>query len=175
MDSPEQALSKVLEAAQALIRLDGAEPSAVPQTAGNPKDVAACQPVLQIEGIPLREVACGHKVSVDRKDRIAVPLPPFPGIARLRTALLSGALVAAVSFASGWLARSYVYPPDALITPTGTQGADLLKDSRGKTRTVSRELPLEGRALLDTIAGSESAYPGRDPYKVIYGGRVAET
>ncbi|MFY9990830.1 MAG: hypothetical protein WAL40_07270 [Rhodoplanes sp.] len=177
MDSPEQALSKVLEAAQALIRLDGAEPSAVPQTAGNPKDVAACQPVLQIESIPLREAACGHKVSVDRKDRIAVPLPPFPGIARLRTAMLSGALVAALGFASGWLARSYVYPPgsDALTTPTGMQGADFSTDSPGKTRTVSRELPLEGRALLDTIAGSESAYPGRDPYKVIYGGRVAET
>jgi hypothetical protein len=44
MDSPEQALSKVLEAAQALIRLDGAEPSFEPQTVGNPKDVTACQP-----------------------------------------------------------------------------------------------------------------------------------
>lgn len=177
MDSSEQALSKVLEAAQALIRLDGAEPSVEPQTGGSRKDVAACQPVLPIEGAPLREAAGGHKVIVDRKDRIAVPLPPSPGIARLRTAMLSGALMAALSFASGWLARSYVYPPgsDALITPTGTRSADFSTDSREETRTVSRELPLEGLALLDTIAGSESAYPGRDPYKVIYGGRVAET
>ena len=111
MDSPEQALSKALEAAQALIGLDEAEPSVEPQTVGSRKDVAACQPALPIEGIPLREAACAHKVVVDKKDRIAVPLAPSPGIALLRAAMLSGALVAALSFASGWLARSYVYPP----------------------------------------------------------------
>jgi muramidase (phage lysozyme) len=177
MDSPEQALNRVYEVAQALIRLRGAEPIVVPRTAASPNDISACQPPPQIGGLPFREATDGHAVSADSRDRIAVPLPLSPGVARLPTVVLSGALVAALSFGSGWFARSYVFPRDssAPVMPTGARDVDFATGSRGETRTVSRELPLEGRALLDTIAGSESAYPGRDPYKVIYGGRLAET
>lgn len=182
MDNPEQALSQVLEAAKALIRLDRTEPGIVPEIAGSPIDGSAARPFPQIGGAAFDKAACGQEVSVEKGDRIAVPLPPSPGVPRLRTAMLSGVLVAVLGFASGWFARSYIFPggdsgssaPGAL---TGKPSTNLSADSRGdiKVRTVSRELPIEGRALLDTIAGSESAYPDRDPYKAIYGGRVVES
>ena len=177
MDSPEQALNRVYNVAQALVRLSGAEPIVVPQAANSAKEVSAPQPVPHIADKPFREAAGGHAVSVDGRDRIAVPFPLSPRVARLRTAMVGGALVAALGFTSGWFARSSIDPREsgAPVAPTAMPGADLAKSSRGETRTVSRELPLEGRALLDTIAGSESAYSGRDPYKAIYGGRVAET
>ena len=90
--------------------------------------------------------------------------------------MLSGAIVAALGFTSWWFARPYVYQAgNSGSSGPGTSGVNNSTDSRGEIRTVNRELPIEGRALLDTIAGSESGYPGRDPYKVIYGGRVAET
>lgn len=172
MDSPEQALNRVLEVAQALVSLSGAKPIVVLVNAGSPIDVSACQSTPRIGASP-----CGHPGSVDSRDRIAVPLPPSPKLARLRTAIVGGALLTALSFTSVWYARAYFYPREsaAPVAPMGMRGADFARSLPGEIRTVSRDLPLEGRALLDTIAGSESAYPGRDPYKAIYGGRAAES
>ncbi|MCM3903383.1 MAG: hypothetical protein ND866_16905, partial [Pyrinomonadaceae bacterium] len=54
---------------------------------------------------------------------------------------------------------------------TGTGEPSSMPSQPGRVSSVSTEIPPEGRALLDTIAGSESNYPGKDPYRVIYGGR----
>lgn len=155
MNGSDKALNKVLEATQTLISLDGGEHGAVPR----------------------REVVRGHEFRIDRTDRIAFPDILSTETARLSNAILGSALIAALSFASGWFARLHVYPPasNAPISTTEMQGGYFSSDSDNGRHTVSRDLPLEGRALLDAIAGSESAYSGRDPYKVIYGGRVAKT
>jgi muramidase (phage lysozyme) len=162
IDEPEQALKRVFAVTQALVTLSGCKPVVLLEDASSPSNNASCQLAQRIEARPFRRSESGH--------------PGLTEIPRLRPAIVGGVIVAALCFVTVWYARFYLYSRES-VAPLAPMmsSADSKRSSAAETRTVSRDMPVEGRALLDTIAGSESAYPGRDAYKVIYGGRVSET
>jgi muramidase (phage lysozyme) len=188
MDTPGQVVSKVLEAAQVLIELDGRpEPSInVQATADFSNEASEVQPIRQIFGVTALEgaFAWNHEIRTRKQDRLAVSIPLLSEIKRHRTVIIAGALLLVLGFGVGWLGVSNSNflgaggldpaAPAALPSVKPSAASATSPPGAPSVRTVSQEVPIEGRALLDTIAVSESAYPGRDPYRVIYGGRTAE-
>lgn len=64
--------------------------------------------------------------------------------------------------------------PSATPTAADARMPPEIRNNAVNPTTASAGVPPVARALLDTIHGSESAYPGRDSYKVIYGGGEAK-
>jgi muramidase (phage lysozyme) len=183
MDRTEQSVGTVLEATDALLRISRAESNII----FSPISSSAASPVPKIRGEACDKVSCGHDFCVSKDDRIAISLPCFPGGIWFRSAILGGTIILTLGFGffGEWFAQRYLHPlgdvrstatRDALTDKQNTILAGSSENTENtKVRTVNQELPIEARALLDTIADSESAYPGGDPYKVLYGGRVAQS
>ena len=104
---------------------------------------------------------------------MAFPVAARSALRRHRMGAILGAavvIVVCVAWLAGFLGQSELTPSETVAAPSETPPPE---SAPLQIRTVSQEIPIEGRALLDTIAGSESNYAGRNPYTVIFGGVTA--